>query len=271
MKPKDKIKNILIAITICFFIGVAFFYTISKKEAPSTSLLESVSDTTLENTDSGRYNTLDPETASRIYFESYEAMEQYFSDLDKKRERDVAEYNNLTKGTIVEQIQNISIPSYLDGKQLTQLQQGKIYIKEPATEEFPNGISLWAADLEKNKKSFVIDFGAYLEKDINSFVIGDFNNDGLDDVAHIIGYTGGGSGYFYYLTIFINDHGKLKYVTQEEFGDRVFVKKLRYESGLFAIDMITQGEGDDFMGYCCANVPITIKFKLENSKLVEVQ
>jgi hypothetical protein len=256
MKPKDKIKNILIAITICFFIGVAFFYTISKKEAPSTSLLESVSDTTLENTDSGRYNTWDPETASRIYFESYEAMEQYFSDLDKKRERDVAEYNNLTKGTIVEQIQNISIPSYLDGKQLTQLQQGKIYIKEPATEEFPNGISLWAADLEKNKKSFVVD---------------DFNKDRLNDVAHIIGYTGFGSGYFYYLTIFINDHGKLKYVTQEEFGDRVFVKKLRYESGLFAIDMITQGEGDDFMGYCCANVPITIKFKLENSKLVEVQ
>jgi len=53
-------------------------------------------------------------------------------------------------------------------------------------------------------------------------------------------------------------------------GDRVFIKSVKYDSGLFIVDMITQGKGDDFYGYCCPNVPVTIKFKLENNKLVEL-
>lgn len=196
--------------------------------------------------------TWDAETASFIDFESDEAMEKYFRE---EREKNLTEYNNAIKGTIVEQVQNIAIPSYSDEKQLTNLQQGEILIKEPASEEFPEGISLWAAKLEKNK---------------NSFVIGDFNKDGLDDVAHIIGYTGFGSGYFYHLMIFINNQGTLKYLTDEYLGDRIVIKDMQYESELFVINMITQGRGDDFKGYCCPNMPATIKFKLENSQLVEM-
>jgi len=194
----------------------------------------------------------DAETASFKKYSSYEESERVW---DEKIEKDREEYNKAIRGTVVEQIQNASIPSYTDENQLTQLQQGEILIKEPASEEFPNGISLWAANLEKNK---------------NSFVVGDFNKDGLNDVAHIIGYTGFGSGYFYQLTIFINDHEKLKYLTQKELGDRVVIKSVKYNLGLFIVDMITQGEGDDFMGYCCPNIPMTIKFKLENSQLVEL-
>jgi len=225
-------------------------------ERKSLASPESISDTasSSESVNSGRYNTWDAETASSVYFESYAAMEDYFRDLDEEREKATAEYNKAIKGTVVEQIQNASIPSYVDENQLTQLQQGEILIKEPASEEFPDGISLWAANLEKNK---------------NSFVVGDFNKDGLNDVAHIIGYTGFGSGYFYQLTIFINDHGKLKYLTQKELGDRVVIKSVKYNSGLFTVDMITQGEGDDFMGYCCPNIPATVKFKLESGQLVE--
>lgn len=240
------IFGILIVVILLVFVA-AFFYLASEKGAhPFNTTLSSESD------NSGRYNTWNAETASSIYFESYEAMEKYFRE---EKEKNLTEYNNAIKGTIVEQVQNISIPSYLDEEQLTNLQQGEILIKEPASEEFPDGISLWAANLEKNK---------------NSFVIGDFNKDGLNDVAHIIGYTGFGSGYFYQLTIFINDNGKLKYLTQEELGDRVVIKNLQYESGLFVINMITQGKGEDFMGYCCPNVPATIKFKLENGRLAEI-
>ncbi len=256
----NKFRNIKINKTLLaglgilvVIIGVILFNSIAKEKTRLFSSSESISDTasSSESVNSGRYNTWDAETASSVYFESYEAMEKYFQ---KEREKDLTEYNNAIKGTIVEQLQNIAIPSYLDENQLTQLQQGEILIKEPASEEFPDGISLWAANLEKNK---------------NSFVVGDFNKDGLNDVAHIIGYTGFGSGYFYQFTIFINDHGKLKYLTQKELGDRVVIKSVKYNSGEFVIDMITQGEGDNFKGYCCPNVPATIKFRLENNKLVK--
>ena len=253
-----KIKiNVTLGVIIVIFIVILVFLFNRYKVDNLSTLSKTTSDTALssESDNSGRYNTWDPETASSIYFESYEAMEKYFQKLEEKREKDVIEYNKVIKGTVVEQVQNIAIPSYDDESQLKQLRQGEILIKEPASKEFPEGVSLWAANLEKDK---------------NSFVVGDFNKDGLDDVAHIIGYTGFGSGYFYYLTIFINDQGKLKYLTQKELGDRVVIKILKYDSGEFVIDMITQGEGENFKGYCCPNVPMTVKFKLKNNQLVEI-
>jgi len=252
---KIKINETLLAGLVIFVVIIVaiLFYSISKEKTPLSSSPKSISDTasSLESDNSGRYNTWDAETASSIYFDSYEAMEEYFRKLEEK---DLAEYNKAIKGTIVEQVQNIAIPSYLDEEPSVQLQQGKVEVREPKSDEFPDGI---------------FSFGAYLEKDVNSFAIGDFNKDGLNDVAHIIAYTGGGSGMFYNLAIFTNDHGKLKYLTKEELGDRVVIKSVKYNSGLFSVDMITQGEGDNFKGMCCPNVPKTIKFRLENNQLVE--
>ena len=153
-------------------------------------------------------------------------------------------------------MQNIAIPSYLlYGETFAQLRSGEITVNAPKSDDFPEGVLLWFASLEKNT---------------HSFIIGDFNKDGLDDVAHIIGYSGGGSGYFYHLMIFVNDNGKLKYLTYEYFGDRIIINSLQYESGMFVIDMITQGKGENFMGYSCPNTPATIRFKLENNKLVQL-
>lgn len=254
MKKIFIFKILIVVILLAF--GAILFYSISKEKI-FTSSQKFTSDTasSSESDNSGRYNTWNAETASFAYFESYETMEEYFRELEEKKEKDLAEYNKTIKGTVVEQAQNIAVPSYGDENQLTQLQQGEILIKEPASEEFPDGISLWAANLERNNSSFIID---------------DFNKDGLDDVAHIIGYTGFGSGYFYHLMIFVNDHGKLKYLTDEYLGDRIVIKGVRYEDELFVVDMITQGEGKDFMGYCCPNIPATIKFKLESGHLVEI-
>jgi len=246
----------ILIVTIFLVLGTVLFYSISKEETPPPSSPESISDTvsSSESDNSGRYNTWNAETASSIYFESYEAMEEYFRELEEEREKDLAEYNKAIKGTIVEQVQNIAVPSYLDEKQLAQLKSGEIVVRAPESDDFPNGVLLWLASLKR---------------DARSFAVGDFNKDGLDDVAHVIGYSGGGSGYFYHLMIFVNDHGKLKYLTDEYVGDRVVIKGVRHESGLFVVDMITQGEGEDFMGYCCPNVPATIKFKLESDHLVE--
>lgn len=209
--------------------------------------ISNVTNTTTKNS----VSIWDAETASFKEYASYDEMEK---ELDNKRKIQLDEYNKSIRQTVVEQVQNISVPSYDDENKLTQLQQGEIDVRGPKTGDFPEGIFLWSASLEKNVRSFVVD---------------DFNNDGLDDVAHVVGYTGGGSGYFYNLAIFVNDKGKLKYLTQENLGDRIFIKSMKYNSGLFTVDMITQGKGDDFKGYCCANVPATLKYKLENNRLIE--
>lgn len=241
---KIKVGGAIFVIVVIFIATLVFLF--NKYKGDNLSFTASPS----ENNNS--VHVWDAETASFKEYKSYDESER---ESEEKRNKMVAEYNNAIKDTIVEQVQNIAIPSYLDEKQFAQLDQGEILIKEPASEEFPNGVSLWAASLEKNR---------------NSFIIGDFNKDGLNDVAHIIGYTGFGSGYFYQLTIFINDQGKLKYLTQKELGDRVVIKSVKYDSGEFVVNMITQGEGDNFKGYCCPNVPTTVKFKLKDNQLVEI-
>lgn len=236
-------KQILITLTILLLLALAVFQLVLRKQEKKSGIA-------IQNS----AKVWDAETAS---FKEYASYEEYEQEFNNERKKELEEYNKVIKGTVVEQVQNIAIPEYEsdDENELNRLQDGEIVVRSEKSDEFPNGVILWVASLEKN---------------VNSFTIGDFNNDGLDDVAHIIGYSGGGSGYFYNLTIFINDKGKLKYLAQKEFGDRVVVKSVKYNSGLFIIDMITQGEGDDFMGYCCPNVPATIRFKLENNKLVEI-
>lgn len=233
LKKIDKLVIILVAVAL--IVGGVWFL-VSDKTKP-------------ENNDS--VSVWDAETASSKKYNSYD---EYKKEIEEKKNRDLAEYNKAIKGTIVERVQNVAIPSYDDEKQFEQLQSGGIRVMGEKSKDFPEGNFLWLAALEKNK---------------NSFVVGDFNGDGLDDVAHIIGYSGGGSGYFYHLMIFTNKQGKLKYLTDEYIGDRIVVKSMRYEAGLFVIDMITQGKGDNFMGYCCPNTPATIKFKLENGQLIK--
>lgn len=237
MKNWNK-KYILIAfaILLLFAFGISFYQQ------------EKKSNTTNQNS----VRTWDAETASFKEYASYDEMEK---ELNNKRQIELEKYNQAIKRTIVEQVQNISIPSYDDENVFAQLQQGEIEVRGEKSNDFPEGVFLWSASLDKNT---------------NSFTVGDFNKDGLEDVAHIVGYTGGGSGYFYNLAIFINEKGKLKYLTQQELGDRTFIKGVKYSSGDFLVDIITQGEGDDFKGYCCPNIPKTVRFQLKNNKLVEI-
>lgn len=237
----NKRKNIIkISAAILILIGISFLiFKIQKnKVVPPKDTSVSVWDT---------------ETFSFKKYSSYAELER---ERQEEEERELSEYNEAMKGTILEQVQNISIPSYDYESQLKQLQDGEVavYSNGPIGEDYPDRIMIWRASLEKN---------------LNSFVIGDFNGDKLEDVAHIIGYTGGGSGYFYYLTIFENKGGKLEYLAQVDIGDRVVINGVRYESGNFLVDIITQGEGDDFMGYCCPNTIKTIKLRLEDGVLLE--
>lgn len=196
--------------------------------------------------------TWDAETSS---FKEYASYDESVKEMERKRQVELEKYNNAIKRTIVEKVQNVNIPSYYDDNEFMQLKQGYVEVRGQKNDDFPNGVLLWYA---------------YLTAEESSFIVGDFNKDGLDDVAHVIGYTGGGSGVLYYLAIFINNQGKLKHLTQKLLGDGIFTKNVKYKSGEFLVDIITQGEGDDFMGYCCPNTPMTIKLKLEDNKLVEI-
>ena len=233
----------ILIVSILLVLVATLSFSISSPESISVTDPSSESDNSV--------SVWNAKTASFKKYVSYAEMEREF---EEKRTKDLEEYSKAIKGTIIEQVQNIAIPSYNDEEQLAQLRFGEIEVRAPESDEFPDGVLLWIASLEK---------------DTRSFTIGDFNNDGLDDAAHVIGYSGGGSGYFYYLTIFVNDHGKLKYLTQRELGDRIVIKDVKYESGSFVVDMITQGEGEEFVGYCCPNVSAAIKFKLESGQLVE--
>ncbi len=193
------------------------------------------------------------ETASFVEYSSYEESEKERKAL---RAIELEDYSNATQGTIAEQLNDVEIPSYFNEDELVKLQNGEISIRTEKSDDFPEGVTLWYGSLLKNT---------------NAFTVGDFNNDGLEDVAHVIGYTGGGSGYFYNLSLFINDGKELQYLTQISLGDRIVVNGIKYDSGLFTIDMITQGEGDEFMGYSFPNVTAITNFRLEGGNLIEVK
>lgn len=190
-----------------------------------------------------------PETAS---FDKYSSSDELEREREAEQKEELEKYEEATKGTVVEQVKNVAIPSYFDEDGLAQLEEGKVEVRSEKSNDFPEGTFQWGAEVIEN---------------VDYYTIGDFNNDGLDDVAHVIGYTGGGSGYFYELTVFINKNGKLEYLAQKILGDRVVLKGIEYNSNEFIVDMITHGKGDDFLGYCCPNIPVIIKLELLEGEL----
>jgi len=78
----------------------------------------------------------------------------------------------------------------------------------------------------------------------DKFVCGDFNNDGLEDAAVIIGEGGGGSGYWRLLAFLINDGSQFVHKASQEFGDGVIINSLEEQQGKVIIDMFVHRRGD---------------------------
>jgi hypothetical protein len=160
---------------------------------------------------------------------------------------------------LISQLYSASIPRDFDEEEnnFVSLRDGKIEIRGPQILE--DGTT------DKDGPQDLFHWGAYLKTDNNNYSISDFNNDGLDDVAIVVGETGGGSGFFSHIVIFMNEAGRLKYLTSEFLGDRIKINKISYASGTITTDIITQGPDE---GYCCGTMPQTLKYKLEKNKLV---
>lgn len=106
-----------------------------------------------------------------------------------------------------------------------------------------------------------------LDTDSSSYAIGDFNNDGLSDIAAIITANGGGSGVFYYLVLFANNNGTPQYMMAKELGDRITINKISYSDGIFSVDIITQGPNDPM---CCGTLHEILQYKIQDGSLVQI-
>lgn len=154
---------------------------------------------------------------------------------------------NSSDGALIRQLSNARIPNFaLDESEFVQLKDGRI------EEEWENSGSYWSIDLNDEPQAYTV---------------ADFDRNGSKDVAVVIGASGGGSGYFYYLAIFINENDTLKYVSSVQLGDRIKINKISYTDGTISADIITQGPGEPM---CCGTMPQTLKFKLEKNKLIRL-
>lgn len=103
-----------------------------------------------------------------------------------------------------------SLPEFMDKP--IRLRKGRA---EGTGSEFPYG---WECRLEKS-------------------ALGDLNSDGNPDAAVVLGFNGGGSGYFVRLIAMLNKNGQLKQSAIRELGDRVGVTGMRIQNQALTLVM----------------------------------
>jgi hypothetical protein len=128
-------------------------------------------------------------------------------------------------------------------------------------------VKLNYGDLNGTNSEIGTQWSIKLDTDDSSYTTGDFNNDGLSDIAVTITARGGGTGNFYYLVLFENNNGTPQYVTAQGLGDRIDVNKITYSRGVFSVDIITQGPNDPM---CCGTLHKILQFKIKDGSLMDV-
>lgn len=178
-------------------------------------------------------------------FKKYSSYKKYELEDDLKNKQKNKEYQSKIGDSLLSKLYNVYIPGYNQFEnELFKMEDGKI-------------------DNEN------LDWTAEIVKDIQYFTAGDFNSDGIEDVAQVFKYNGYGSGYSYVLVLFTSNSDDLRFLTKVDLGSNIVVNKIYYKDNIFYVDIITQGEGDDFLGYCCPNTPKSLRFVLEENELIE--
>ncbi len=96
----------------------------------------------------------------------------------------------------------------------------------------------------------------------------DLNEDGAGDAAAIIGWNGGGSGYFIRLVAVINKQGKPTEGSMVQMGDRVEVHNLRYEKKKIIVDLMDHGTED---GLAQTTLPRQVEFEYKYGTWIMVK
>lgn len=104
------------------------------------------------------------------------------------------------------------------------------------------------------------DFGESVDISPGRILFGDVNNDGMKDVAVIIVYNGGGTGFFAELAILANQDGQLSYMDSRYLGDRVEIQSFEISNQEIIIDLTSPRF---FPGQRAI-----LKYKLSDNKLI---
>lgn len=88
------------------------------------------------------------------------------------------------------------------------------------------------------------------------------------EAAVVFVYNGGGSGWFYELTVLTKRNGKLTQLGCTELGDRVQIDAMEIKNKQIVLDVTTHGPDDPA---CCPTVHRTVRYAPDNGQLMEQQ
>lgn len=97
---------------------------------------------------------------------------------------------------------------------------------------------------------------------------GDLNGDATQDAIVLIGESGGGTGYFRYLGVVLNEAGTARHVESFVLGDRVIIDEVKLEDGRITVRGVVHGEAD---GMAQPTLPATSVLELRNGRLTVVE
>lgn len=96
---------------------------------------------------------------------------------------------------------------------------------------------------------------------------GDMDGDGDPDVAAVLVSSGGGTGVFSELAVFVNEGGRPVHAATAQLGDRVRVDGIRVDSTRIQVDLLSHAEEDPA---CCPTLQGIREFRFGDGQLVEL-
>lgn len=170
----------------------------------------------------------------------------------------------LPSDDVVSQAQEITVDKILN----VSYSSGQKYKDE--IYNFENGLHYFKYLAGKSGNQVPTDDNSdyYIEIQRNNVALGDLNGDGIADAVVFMGERYGGTGYFVSLSVFTGEKGEPHFVDSKELGDRVIVQSAKIENGIIIVELLTHDSGEPL---CCANTKKTIRYKLVNNQLLEIE
>ncbi|MDJ0508226.1 MAG: hypothetical protein QNJ64_03055 [Crocosphaera sp.] len=101
----------------------------------------------------------------------------------------------------------------------------------------------------------------------NNIIFADLNRDGIDEAIVLVGFWGGGSGYWTHISVVTQMNSTPINIDSINLGDRTVTKSWKVIDGKIQVNLITHAPDD---GLCCPTVPVTWTYQLQGNKLIKI-
>lgn len=98
---------------------------------------------------------------------------------------------------------------------------------------------------------------------------GDFNSDGLSDVAFLFSQNSGGSGTFYYIAVALNGGDKCIGTNAIFFGDRIAPQTTEFRDGEIILNYADRKIDEPMVTH--PSIGVSKYFKVNENKLIEIE